>query len=48
MVGTLMVVPMIAALVARTLNEERYLAINLAGYADYKHKVRYRLIPFVW
>jgi protein-S-isoprenylcysteine O-methyltransferase Ste14 len=24
------------------------LAINLAGYADYKHKVRYRLIPFVW
>jgi protein-S-isoprenylcysteine O-methyltransferase Ste14 len=46
--GTLMVVPMIAALVARILNEERYLATNLAGYADYKRKVRYRLIPFVW
>src|SRR5262249_37290697 len=29
---TLMVLPMIAALVARILNEERYLAINLAGY----------------
>jgi protein-S-isoprenylcysteine O-methyltransferase Ste14 len=39
MVGTLMVVPMIAALVARILNEERYLAINLAGYADYRHEV---------
>jgi protein-S-isoprenylcysteine O-methyltransferase Ste14 len=46
--GTLMVVPMIAARVARTLNEERYLAINLAGYADYKRKVRYRLIASVW
>jgi protein-S-isoprenylcysteine O-methyltransferase Ste14 len=46
--GTLMVVPMIAALVARILNEEKYLATNLAGYADYKRKVRYRLIPFVW
>ena len=43
-----MVVPMIAALVARILNEARYLAINLGGYVDYKHKVRYRLIPFVW
>ena len=46
--GTLMVVPMIAALAARILNEERYLAINLAGYADYTDKVRYRLIPFIW
>src|SRR5262249_49410262 len=46
--GTLMVVPMIATLVARILNEESYLAINLVGYSDYKHKVRYRLIPFVW
>jgi protein-S-isoprenylcysteine O-methyltransferase Ste14 len=46
--GTLMVVPMIAALVARILNEERYLTTNLAGYADYECKVRYRLIPFVW
>jgi protein-S-isoprenylcysteine O-methyltransferase Ste14 len=46
--GTLMVVPMIAALVGRILNEERYLVTNLAGYADYTSKVRYRLIPFVW
>jgi hypothetical protein len=42
------VVPLIAAPGARILNEERYLAINLAGYADYTHKVRHRLIPFVW
>jgi protein-S-isoprenylcysteine O-methyltransferase Ste14 len=41
--GTLMGMPMIAALVARILNEERYLATNLAGYGEYERKVRYRL-----
>jgi protein-S-isoprenylcysteine O-methyltransferase Ste14 len=46
--GLLLVVPAIAGLVARILEEERYLAANLAGYADYLRKVRYRLIPFVW
>jgi len=24
------------------------LSANLPGYADYCHKVRYRLIPLVW
>jgi protein-S-isoprenylcysteine O-methyltransferase Ste14 len=46
--GTLLVVPMIAGLVARILYEERYLAANLAGYAQYVRKVQCRLIPFVW
>jgi protein-S-isoprenylcysteine O-methyltransferase Ste14 len=46
--GLLLVVPAVAGLVARMLDEERYLAENLAGYADYMHRVRYRLIPLVW
>lgn len=32
----------------RILNEERVLTAGLDGYADYKKKVKYRLIPFIW
>jgi len=32
----------------RIKNEEQVLEAELAGYADYKKKVRYRLMPFVW
>jgi protein-S-isoprenylcysteine O-methyltransferase Ste14 len=35
-------------LVARILDEERFLSANLAGYKNYLMKVRYRLVPFVW
>ena len=35
-------------LIARILDEERFLSANLAGYRDYLLKVRYRLVPFVW
>ncbi len=35
-------------LVVRILNEEKVLEAGLDGYADYKKKVKYRLIPFVW
>ncbi|MBO5930698.1 MAG: isoprenylcysteine carboxylmethyltransferase family protein [Clostridia bacterium] len=35
-------------MVARILNEEKVLTEGLEGYADYKKKVKYRLIPFVW
>ena len=35
-------------LVIRILNEEKVLTEGLEGYAEYKSKVRYRLIPFVW
>jgi len=35
-------------LVKRIRNEERVLEEGLAGYAVYKQKVKYRLIPFVW
>jgi protein-S-isoprenylcysteine O-methyltransferase Ste14 len=35
-------------IVARIVNEERVLTNGLAGYVDYKKKVKYRLIPFIW
>ena len=35
-------------IVARIIGEERLLVKELEGYADYKKKVKYRLIPFVW
>ena len=38
----------IAILVARILNEEKLLARDLPGYADYTHKVRYRLLRGIW
>jgi len=46
--GLLTIVPMLAILVLRLLDEEKYLARNLAGYEDYCRKVRYRLVPGVW
>lgn len=35
-------------LVVRTLLEDRMLRTELAGYADYARRVRYRLLPPVW
>ena len=32
----------------RIKNEERFLEENLKGYVEYKKKVKYRLVPFVW
>ena len=32
----------------RLLDEEKLLARELPGYAEYKQKVKYRIIPFVW
>ena len=32
----------------RILDEERVLTEGLKGYADYRKKVKYRLIPFIW
>jgi protein-S-isoprenylcysteine O-methyltransferase Ste14 len=44
-------VPLVAIapfLIWRLFDEERMLAASLPGYVDYQHKIRYRLIPFVW
>ena len=35
-------------IVIRILNEEKVLTGGLDGYAEYKKKVKYRLIPFIW
>jgi len=35
-------------LAARIVGEERVLVGALEGYAEYRRKVRYRLVPFVW
>lgn len=37
-----------AIIVVRILNEERVLTEGLDGYAAYKGKVKFRLIPFIW
>ncbi len=37
-----------AVIIARIRNEEAVLSEQLAGYEEYKAKVRYRLIPFIW
>ena len=38
----------IPIIVKRILNEEKVLEEGLKGYKEYKEKVRYRIIPFVW
>lgn len=35
-------------LIVRILGEEKMLVQELEGYSDYKKKVKYRLIPFIW
>lgn len=37
-----------ALLVKRIKNEEEVLEKGLQGYSEYKKKVKYRMIPFVW
>lgn len=44
--GIFLVYPLI--LVKRIKNEEKVLEENLQGYKEYKKKVKYRLLPFVW
>lgn len=35
-------------IIVRIINEEKILEEKLKGYKDYKKKVKYRLIPFIW
>ena len=35
-------------IVVRILNEEKVLTEGLEGYAEYKTKVKYRLLPLIW
>jgi len=46
--GLLFVLPGLAGLVTRILDEEKVLTQQLAGYADYAQRVHARLVPYVW
>jgi protein-S-isoprenylcysteine O-methyltransferase Ste14 len=46
--GLLFVLPGVAALIFRIRDEETLLSQELAGYREYTHQVRYRLLPYVW
>lgn len=47
-VGLLPAAIVAAVLIVRIRREERLLEEELEGYADYRRRVRYRLIPLVW
>ena len=40
--------PYILVIVIRIRNEEKLLVAGLVGYLEYKKRVKYRLLPFVW
>ena len=40
--------PYIPLIVIRIIFEEKLLTANLTGYKEYRLRVKYRLIPFVW
>jgi protein-S-isoprenylcysteine O-methyltransferase Ste14 len=46
--GLLFVIPGLAVLATRILDEEKVLTQQLAGYRDYVQRVHYRLVPYVW
>lgn len=46
--GLLFVIPGLAVLTTRILDEEKVLTQQLAGYRDYAQRVHYRLVPYVW
>ena len=46
--GLLFVIPGLAVLATRILDEEKVLTLELNGYRDYIERVHYRLVPYVW
>ena len=46
--GLLCVLASAPVIVARIRDEEQMLTEELAGYAEYRNKVRYRLVPYLW
>jgi protein-S-isoprenylcysteine O-methyltransferase Ste14 len=43
-----LMVVVVPVLLWRLLDEERILVRDLPGYREYRQRVRYRLIPYVW
>jgi len=35
-------------IIVRIINEEKVLEAGLEGYTEYKKRVKYRILPFVW
>ena len=46
--GLSAVMLMTPVLIWRLLAEEAFLAKSLPGYSEYRDKVKYRLVPFLW
>jgi protein-S-isoprenylcysteine O-methyltransferase Ste14 len=46
--GLLTVIPITLVIVWRLLGEEAFLSNHLQGYAGYRQRGRYRLLPFIW
>jgi len=40
--------PYIAVITVRIHNEEKVLEAKLCGYKEYKQRVKYRILPFIW
>jgi len=43
-----LLIPLFPVLSWRLLDEEKILARDLPGYAEYMRRVKYRLVPYVW
>jgi protein-S-isoprenylcysteine O-methyltransferase Ste14 len=48
MVGLIIGFAMVLLLAGRIIGEERMLVQELDGYDEYKTRVKYRLVPFIW
>jgi protein-S-isoprenylcysteine O-methyltransferase Ste14 len=46
--GLLTIIPITLVIIWRLIDEEKFLVRRLPGYSDYRNKVRYRLVPFIW
>lgn len=46
--GALILAALLPALAWRLVDEERLLSRDLDGYADYRRRVRWRLVPLIW
>ena len=46
--GLVPIAAMLPFLIWRLFDEEAFLVKNLPGYAEYRARVRHRLIPFIW
>ncbi len=40
--------PYVPVIIIRVINEEKFLESELDGYIEYKRRVKYRLLPYVW